>query len=160
NDKPFTLRVSGGPLDWAESHKPYPFDVQMIASDIHAGARGVVPRPFDLTQLKVTLSLSGNDLADGYYLTGVALPNTPPYSISGDLRVAGTKYEFHNVQGRPGGSDIHGVVSMQLGNSGYPILDAVLTSHSLNLADLGPAFGGSAPSPKEEAQAQHAKGHP
>ena len=86
NRKPFTLRVTGGPLVWAETHKPYPFDVQMIASDIHASARGMVPRPFDLTQLKVTLSLSGHDLADGYYLTGVALPNTPPYSISGRLR--------------------------------------------------------------------------
>lgn len=72
NDKPFTLRVSGGPLVWAETHKPYPFDVQMIAADIHASARGVVPRPFDLTQLRVTLSLAGKDLADGYYLTGVA----------------------------------------------------------------------------------------
>lgn len=43
NDKPFTLTVSGGPLVWAETHKPYPFDVQMIASDIHASARGVCP---------------------------------------------------------------------------------------------------------------------
>ena len=160
NGKPFTLRVSGGPLVWAETHKPYPFDVRMIASDIHAGARGVVPRPFDLTQLKMTLSLSGKDLADGYYLTGVALPNTPPYSISGDLRVVGTKYEFHNVQGRLGGSDIHGLMTVQFKDSGFPVVSADLTSHSLNLADLGPTFGGSAPTPKEEAQAQHAQGHP
>jgi hypothetical protein len=160
NDKPFTLRVSGGPLDWAESHKPYPFDVRMIAADIHASARGVVPQPFDLTQLKVTLSLSGKDLADGYYLTGVALPNTPPYAISGDLHVVGTKYEFKNVRGTLGGSDIHGLVSMQLDSAGSPAIDADLTSHSLNIADLGPTFGGAAPSASEEAQAQHAKGHP
>ena len=134
NDKPFTLRVSGGPLDWAESHKPYPFDVRMVASDIHASARGVVPRPFNLTQLKVTLSLSGKDLADGYYLTGIALPNTPPYAISGDLHVVGTKYEFKNVRGTLGGSDIHGLVSMQLNSVGVPAIDADLTSHSL-LAD-------------------------
>ena len=75
NDKPFTLRVSGGPLVWAEVHKPYPFDVRMIAADIRFTARGVVPHPFDLGQLEMTLSLSGNDLADGYYLTGLALPN-------------------------------------------------------------------------------------
>ena len=160
NDKPFKLLVSGGPLVWAETHKPYPFDVRMTASDIRASARGVVPRPFDLTQLKVTLSLSGKDLADGYYLTGVALPDTPPYAISGDLRVVGTKYEFKNVRGKLGGSDIHGLISVRLNSGGYPIVDADLTSHSLNLADLGPTFGGSAPSAAEEAQAQHAKGHP
>ena len=121
---------------------------------------GVVPRPFNLTQLKVTLSLSGKDLADGYYLTGVALPDTPPYSVTGDLRVVGTKYEFKNVRGRLGGSDINGLVSVRLNSGGHPIVDADLTSHSLNLADLGPTFGGSAPSAAEEAQAQHAKGHP
>ena len=159
NHKPFTLLVSGGPLVWAETHKPYPFDVRMTASDIRAGARGVLPRPFDLTHLDVTLSLAGKDLADGYYLTGLALPNTPPYSISGRLRLVGTKYEFTNVQGRLGGSDIHGVMTVQL-NSVRPVLNADLTSHSLNLADLGPTFGGAAPSGAEEAQAQHAKGHP
>ena len=160
NDKPFTLLVSGGPLLWAETHKPYPFDVRMTASDIRASARGVVPRPFDLTQLKVKLSLAGNDLADGYYLTGMALPNTPPYSISGDLRVVGTKYEFTDVRGTLGGSDIHGLVTMRLNSVGHPAIEADLTSHSLNLADIGPTFGGKAPSAAEEAQAAHAKGHP
>ena len=160
NNKPFTLRVSGGPLVWAETHKPYPFDVQMLASDIRASARGVVPQPFDLTHLDVTLSLSGKDLADGYYLTGVALPNTPPYSISGHLHVVGTKYEFTDVKGRLGGSDLGGLITMKFVGGGYPALDADLTSRSLNLDDLAPLFGGAAPTPKEEAQAQHAKGHP
>ena len=160
NHKPFTLRVSGGPLVWAQTHKPYPFDVQMLASDIRASARGVLPQPFDLTHLDVTLSLSGKDLADGYYLTGVALPNTPPYSLSGHLHVVGTKYEFTDVKGRLGGSDLGGLITMKFVGGGYPALTADLTSHSLNLADLGPVFGGSAPTPKEEAQAQHAKGHP
>ena len=159
NDKPFTLRVSGGPLVWAETHKPYPFDVRMVASDIRFTARGVVPHPFDLGQLEMTLSLSGNDLADGYYLTGLALPNTPPYAISGHLHSSGTKFKLTGVQGRLGGSDIHGVVTAQL-TSPYPVVDADLTSHVLNLADLGPTFGGSAPSATAEAQARHGSGHP
>ena len=159
NDKPFTLRVSGGPLIWAEAHRAYPFDVRMIASDIRFTARGVVPHPFDLGQLEMTLSLSGNDLADGYYLTGLALPNTPPYSISGHLRSVGTKFELTDMQGRVGGSDIHGVVAVDL-DSPRPALTADLTSHVLDLADLGPTFGGSAPSATEEAQERHGSGHP
>jgi AsmA family protein len=159
NNKPFTLQMSGGPLVWAESHKPYPFRVQMTASDLRASARGVVPRPFDLGQLDVRLSLAGEDLADGYYLTGLALPNTPPYLISGHLRRVGTKFEFTDVQGSLGGSDIHGQVTVQV-QSGHPILSADLVSHSLNLADLGPIFGGSAPTATEEAQTAHATGHP
>lgn len=159
NDKPFTLRVTGGPLVWAETHKPYPFDVRMIASDIRFTARGVVPHPFDLGQLEMTLSLSGNDLADGYYLTGLALPNTPPYSISGRLRSVGTKFELTDVQGRLGGSDIHGLITVKL-NAPHAALDADLTSHVLNLADLGPTFGGNAPSAAEETQERHGSGHP
>jgi uncharacterized protein involved in outer membrane biogenesis len=160
NHKPFTLRVSGGPLVWAETHKPYPFDVRMIAADIHASARGVVPHPFDLAHLDVVLSLSGNDLADGYYLTGVALPNTPPYAISGRLRSRGTKYEFTDVKGTLGGSDIHGVMSVRFNAADRPDVSADLSSHALNLADLGPTFGGGAPTPKEEVKEHHANGHP
>jgi len=159
NDKPFTLRVSGGPLVWAETHKPYPFDVRMTASDIRFNARGVVPHPFDLGQLDMTLSLSGKDLADGYYLTGLALPNTPPYAISGRLRSVGTKFTLSDIRGTIGGSDINGRVTARL-TSPYPVLDADLTSHVLNLADLGPTFGGSAPTAKEEAQERHGSGHP
>jgi hypothetical protein len=159
NEKPFTLRVSGGPLVWAETHKPYPFDVRMIASDIRFTARGVVPHPFDLGQLEMTLSLSGNDLADGYYLTGLALPNTPPYAISGHLHSTGTKFKLTDLRGTVGGSDIQGVVTAQL-TSPYPVLDADLTSHVLNLADLGPTFGGTAPSAAEEKQERQGSGHP
>ena len=160
NNKPFTLRVSGGPLVWAETHKPYPFDVRMTASDIRASARGVLPRPFDLNQLSVRLSLAGDDLADGYYLTGLALPNTPPYSVSGRLRLAGPKYEFTHVKGKLGGSDVHGLVTVGFNRAGVPVLSADLISHKLNLADLGPTFGGAAPSAAEEAQESHATGHP
>ena len=159
NDEPFTLRVSGGPLVWAETHKPYPFDVRMIASDIRFTARGVVPHPFDLGQLEMTLSLSGHDLADGYYLTGLALPNTPPYAISAHLHSSGTTFKLTDVRGTLGGSDINGVVTAKL-RSPYPVVNADLTSHVLNLADLGPTFGGSAPTAAEETQERHGSGHP
>jgi AsmA family protein len=159
NDKPFTLRVSGGPLVWAETHKPYPFDVRMIASDIRFTARGVVPHPFDLGQLEMTLSLSGHDLADGYYLTGLALPNTPPYAISGHLHSSGTTFKLTDVRGTLGGSDINGIVTAQL-TSPYPTVNADLSSHVLNLADLGPTFGGSAPTAAQETQERHGSGHP
>jgi uncharacterized protein involved in outer membrane biogenesis len=168
NRKPFELTVTGGPLIWVESHKPYPFDVQIRASDIRARARGVLPKPLDLGNLDVTLSVSGNDLADGYYLTGIALPyyltgialpNTPPYSMSGHLKRTGMTFEMSDLQGTLGGSDIHGRATLKVA-TGNPIVNAELESRSLNLADAGPAFGGSAPTAAEEAHAATATGHP
>jgi uncharacterized protein involved in outer membrane biogenesis len=159
NRKPFELTVTGGPLIWVESHKPYPFDVQMRAADIRARARGVLPKPLDLGDLDVTLSVNGNDLADGYYLTGIALPNTPPYSMSGHLKRTGMTFELSDLQGTLGGSDIHGRATVKVA-TGHPIVNADLESRSLNLADTGPAFGGTAPTPAEEAHAATATGHP
>jgi uncharacterized protein involved in outer membrane biogenesis len=159
NRKPFQLTITGGPLVWAESHKPYPFQVQMVASDIRATADGVLPKPLDLGELDVNLSLSGQDLADGYYLTGFALPNTPPYSLSGHLKRTGMTFQVSGVNGTLGGSDIHGTINVKV-NAGHPVLSADLMSRKLNLADTGPAFGGQAPTAAEEAQAAASTGHP
>lgn len=140
NRRPFTLEVTGGPLIWAETHKPYPYDVRVVASDIHASAHGIVPNPFDLGRLSVTAAVSGNDLADLYYLTGLALPNSHPYQLSGHLERTGSHFEFTNVEGRLGRSDLGGSVSIDM-VSERPRVSATLLSHALYLADLAPIFG-------------------
>ena len=85
NDKPFTMNVTGGPLLNVRPDKPYPFDADVRAADTHVTAKGNVPHPFNLGQLYAAITWSGRNLADLYYLTGVALPTTPPYSISGQF---------------------------------------------------------------------------
>lgn len=152
NQKPFTLRVAGGPLINAERHKPYPFDVEITAADMRASARGIVPKPFDLNHLQVRLALSGRDLADGYYLTGLALPNTPPYAISGDLVRSGLQFDFHNVVGKLGHSDLQGTIHVDMTQQ-LPALKAELQSQRLDFADLGSLFGAGpgAPTPKGPA---------
>ncbi|HTT02739.1 MAG TPA: AsmA family protein [Steroidobacteraceae bacterium] len=141
NEKPFDLEVAGGPLMWAESHKPYPFNVEVKADGTRASARGVVPRPFDLGELDVTLSLAGNDLGDLYYLTGLALPNTPPYQLSGHLQRHGTQFEFRDVAARMGKSDLSGTIGIHMPAVGRPVVNADLLAHVLDLKDVAPAFG-------------------
>ena len=41
----------------------------------------------------------GRDLADLYYLTGLALPNTPVYDIKGVLSHKGREYDFDKAGG-------------------------------------------------------------
>ncbi len=150
NAKPFSLKVNGGPLISVEEHRPYPFDLQITAADIHAQAHGVIPKPFDLGHLEADLAISGQDLADGYYLTGLALPNTPPYKISGRLTRDGTRFEFRDFAGTVGASDLRGVLVVEMG-SGRPNLTGDVRSRSLNFADLAAPLG-KPPSQETEAR--------
>lgn len=140
NRTPFSLRLSGDPLIRVQSSKPYPFDADLRAGGTHVVARGVLPHPFDLGQARTSLAVTGPDMADLYLLTGVAFPNTPPYSLSGELVRNGLRYDFSPIRGRVGHSDLQGRVQVDH-SSGRPFVRADLRSRSLTLSDLGAAIG-------------------
>jgi AsmA family protein len=75
NEKPFSLDVDGAPLKDLTPKTPYTFSAKVAAADINLNAKITVERPFDLSQLDIDFVVSGKDLADGFYLTGLALPN-------------------------------------------------------------------------------------
>jgi len=140
NEEPFELTATGDPLITAENHKPY-----TLASDIRAGrtkvkSRITINKPFDMGSVVADLSASGDDLADLYYLSGLALPNTAPYSVSGHLRRDGTLLKLTNFKGTLGNSDIHGTMSIETA-AARPILTADLATRLLDIKDLGPTLG-------------------
>ncbi len=118
-----------------------------------------MPKPFDFSARSAgtDLTVSGNTLADLYYLTGLALPMSPPYRLSGELLRNGTSYTFHKVVGRVGGSDLEGVFTVDREADDRPDLHADLRSRQLNIADLGSLIGaptsGIAKTPAQEAAA-------
>jgi uncharacterized protein involved in outer membrane biogenesis len=134
NEKPFTLDAVGGPLLNLEPHKPYSFSSHVTASDINLEARVTVAKPFDFGLLDVNFVVSGKDLADVYYLTGLALPNTPHYRIAASMHVDGTTITGDDFNGRLGSSDLSGKITVQTGGA-RPKLIAKLTSNSLNIVD-------------------------
>jgi AsmA family protein len=144
NDKPFTLEANGGPLLNLEPHKPYSFDTHLTASDIDLQSHVTVPKPFDLRTLDVKFDVSGNDLADMFYLTGLALPNTPKYQLGASVHLSGTQFDITDLKGRLGTSDLSGGGEVQIAGA-RPKLTAKLTSENLNIADLAPTLGQNAP---------------
>jgi uncharacterized protein involved in outer membrane biogenesis len=140
NGAPFGLVMSGDPLMAAEQGRPYNF-----ASDIRAGSTRLkfqarIAKPFDLGSLAATFSASGADLADVYYLTGLTLPNTPPYTIAGQLQMQGTRVRLEDLAGTLGNSDMHGTMAIETGGT-RPVMRADLASRSLDISDLGPSLG-------------------
>jgi AsmA family protein len=140
NEKPFRLDAHGGPLLALTPDKPYSFSVHVTASDINLDTRVTVPKPFDLGLLDVKFDVSGNDLADIYYLTGLALPNTPAYRLAASVHVSGTTYRVDDLNGQLGSSDLAGKVLVQTSGA-LPKLTATLTSRNLKMIDLAPTLG-------------------
>jgi uncharacterized protein involved in outer membrane biogenesis len=98
--------------------------------------------------IRATFDIQGADLSDVYYLTGLALPNTPAYSISGTLARDGLQFNIDDLHGKMGASDIEGKVAIDTAHD-RPRLTATLKSNELKLGDLAAPLGaGAAASPE------------
>jgi AsmA family protein len=140
NAKPFRADLHGGPLINLDPDHPYEMTVHLTASDIKLDARTSFPKPFDLARYSVKFEVSGNDLADVYYLTGLALPNTPPYRLAADVEHRGTLFRMDDLKGKLGSSDLEGMVEIETGRK-RPKFTAKLRSDTLNMVDLAPTLG-------------------
>ena len=146
NEKPFRAQIHGGPLVNLDPDHPYDLEAHLTASDITLDAHASFPKPFDLAQYRVKFNVSGRDLADIYYLTGLALPNTPPFQLGADMKHTGTVFRLEDLKGTLGSSDIEGEMEVQAAGK-KPKLIAKLRSRSLNMVDLAPTLGRPASSP-------------
>jgi uncharacterized protein involved in outer membrane biogenesis len=140
NDKPFRADLRGDPLINLDPDHPYEMTAHLTAADIKVDARTSFPKPFDMAKYRVKFEVSGNDLADVFYLTGLALPNTPPYRLSADVEHRGTLFHMDNLKGKLGSSDIEGMVEVETGHT-RPKFIAKLRSDTLDIVDLAPTLG-------------------
>ncbi|MFO1468648.1 MAG: AsmA family protein [Steroidobacteraceae bacterium] len=144
NGRPFEFIAGGPALIVVGPDRPYRLNVEVSAGNIRAEARINLDKPFDLARLEAVFRLSGNDLADSYYLTGLVLPNTGAYLVKGTLVRRGRGIDVRGLQVRIGDSDIRGEAGVDTG-ADRPRLHAKLTSDNLDLKDLLPTLGPQAP---------------
>lgn len=151
NREPFRMRVRGGPLVNLDPHEPYPFEVEVAAGRTHVAGQAVITRPFDLANLKASATMSGDDLADLFFLTGVALPASRPYELSASLVREGQLFRLPTIDGRVGGSDLRGRAVLDLRRE-RPRLTAELVSRELDLGDLAAPLGVALPLGSRDGQ--------
>jgi uncharacterized protein involved in outer membrane biogenesis len=140
NEKPFATDITGGPLINIDPDRPYPFDIRIEAGDIRVAASGKIDKPFDLGQGSLQVSASGSDLADVYYLTQLALPNTPPYSLALHIDRDQSKIHVKSIEGKVGRSDLGGELLVDISRK-RPSISGHLKSTRLALADLAAPLG-------------------
>jgi hypothetical protein len=114
-------------------------------------ANGSITHPFDLGGIETALDITGPNLNRLYYLTGLALPGTPPYHLSGHVSRNEAVYKITNIAGTIGDSDLQGDLTVDA-SSDIPYLSGAVSSKVLDFDDLGPIVGAPPPA-KERAKA-------
>lgn len=135
----------GGMLSLRSQNTPFP-----VQADVRSGATrirlaGTVQDPMNPGGVDLRLRFSGDTLASLYGLTGVLLPETPPYETDGYLtarfrQAEGAVFHYRDFNGHIGDSDIHGSLTYSQSQP-RPKLIGSLESRQLRMADLGPLIG-------------------
>ena len=135
----------GGLLALQDTARPFPLQAQVKIADTSIELAGTLTDPLNLGALDLRLKLAGTSLGNLYPLTGVTLPDTPPYATDGHLIAKlhepnGAQFRYEEFNGKIGASDIHGSLAY-VASQPRPKLSGSLVSNQLLFADLAPLIG-------------------
>jgi uncharacterized protein involved in outer membrane biogenesis len=134
--------IAGAILTVTDKTKPFPLDLHLGNGDTHVALAGTIQDPLAFAGTNLDLVLSGSNMDALYPLTGIPIPSTPAYRISGKLNyVAATKrIHFDDFRGVVGNSDIEGTITAEPEGK-KPDVTMDLASRNVDLADLGGFIG-------------------
>ncbi|EPH0093496.1 AsmA family protein [Pluralibacter gergoviae] len=135
----------GGMLALKSEGTPFPVQADFRSGNTRVAFSGTVNDPMKMGGVDLRLKFSGDSLGNLYDLTGVLLPDSPPFETDGRLVAKidadkGSVFDYRDFNGRIGDSDIHGSLKYATGKP-RPKLSGDLVSKQLRLADLGPLIG-------------------
>jgi len=135
----------GGLLALQDAARPFPLQAKVNIADTRVELAGTLTDPLNLGALDLRLKLAGTSLGNLYPLTGVTLPDTPPYETDGHLiaklhEADGAVFRYEEFNGKIGQSDIHGSLTY-VASQPRPKLSGSLVSNQLLFADLAPLIG-------------------
>jgi len=135
---------AGAVLSLQQQTVPYPFSADLRMGKTMIALAGTLTKPSDLAALDMHLKVSGVSMARLYALTGLVLPETPPFAteghLIGTLSAHGGHWRYEKFSGRVGSSDIGGSLDYQ-SRPTRPLLTGTVMSHLLQFSDLAPLIG-------------------
>lgn len=143
--------VGGSLLTLTSTSHPYPVDARLENGPTYVTLRGSVDDPLHFKGTRLVLHFAGPDMSLLYGLTGIPIPQTPSYSIAGNLDYTAAHIRFTNFAGKMGSSDIGGTISVDPQTKPITV-DADLHSRNVDLKDLG-GFIGAKPGHEESKKA-------
>lgn len=132
---------TGNVLQLTEAGQPpFPIEVNAAAGKTQLSAKGTVAALAELDGIDAQVQIKGQTLGDLFPLLGIALPQTSPYAVGGDLRKHGKVWEVRALKGKLGLSDIGGEMNFDQAGA-RPKLTGTLRSGVMDMDDLGPLIG-------------------
>ncbi|QOR37658.1 AsmA family protein [Billgrantia diversa] len=136
----FDFDLLVGPLlDLTNPDAAYPISGELASGDTRLWIDGSAVQPFALESLEGRARLEGPSPAELTELTGISLPELPPYRVSGYVRYRDDLLNVDGLEGTFGDSDVAGDVRIRFGER--PKLWATLESQQLEADDLLPILG-------------------
>ena len=144
--QPITAEASGGALlSLRDASQPYPIDATLANGPTKLSLKGTVQDPLSFAGANLKLDLAGPDMALLLPLTGIAIPKTPAYRVSGRFDYQAGQYVFKGIQGKIGSTDLEGDLAVNTrptdDKGGRPLVTATLASKLVDLKDLGGFIG-------------------
>lgn len=144
---------AGAVLALRDAGQPFPIQADAKVGLISVAAEGTLTNPAQLAAIDLQLKVAGASAARLYPLTGLLLPETPPFRTAGHLRghlaAGASQWTYEKFTGRVGDSDIAGTLSYQQ-RQPRGMLTGALHSRLLQFADLGPLVGADSNASKAE----------
>lgn len=144
---------AGAVLSLQQQTAPYPIMAHLRMEKTVIAVEGTLTKPTDLAALDMRLKLSGVSMARLYALTGIVLPETPPFAteghLTGTLSPHGAHWVYEKFSGKVGASDIGGSLDYQ-SKQPRALLSGTVVSHVLHFADLAPLIGADSNAGKAE----------
>ncbi|KWF25990.1 AsmA family protein [Burkholderia pseudomultivorans] len=134
----------GGVLALQDASRPVPVQADVRAGDLHVALVGTVTDPAHLAAVDLRLWLQGSSLDRLYQLTGITLPQTPPYAtegrLTGNIQPGNSVFRYEKFSSRVGGSDLGGTL-VYTQRQPRPLLKGDVVSNLLQFKDLAPVVG-------------------
>jgi uncharacterized protein involved in outer membrane biogenesis len=148
NGRTAAFTLAGDPLAAVRADRPYHFEWRETSGTAHLAAHLELPRPFDLRSLHGPFEVSGATFADLYFLVGLHLPQSSPFTLTGGFEREQKRFVYRDLAARFGRSDLGG--TLQVDSTGGRVqVTGGLSSHFLQLSDIGKASSATAGAPAE-----------
>jgi AsmA protein len=141
--------MTGTFITLTDTGTPFPIKGRVEVERTLVEADGVVADLLGNMSIDSRLTIAGPTLSSLYPTLRLALPSSPPYRLQGHLRLKDDVYNFDEIVGKIGRSDIGGHAQFDM-RPKKPKLTATLASEQFALVDLGAAIGVPQEAPSRE----------